>query len=134
MSKFLKSKKDETLLKVIAGKIFTDPKEVIKKDVTASFLECITVDGSEQLVYLVYTKTGEYSERNDFYVVEGEFDRIFPKPGEKSVPKADEYEALAAVAIENVPTRETTITSTSNEVFNNQQTIEEVLSDTYRNN
>jgi len=134
MQKFLKSKTNERLLKVVGGKIFTEPAMVIKLNITASFLDCIDTDGNEQLVYLVYTKTGEYSERNDFYVIEGDFDGLFPKPGEKTVPKADEYEALASVAIDNVPTRETSITSTSDEVINNLSNVEEVLHDTHRNN
>lgn len=142
--KFLKSKKDETLLKVIAGKIFTDPKEVIKKDVTASFLECLTTTGEEHLVYLVYTKTGEYSERNDFYVVEGEFDGLFPKPVEKAIPTNADYEAVQAGVVmpTGAPITEEHIDPISDKKFV-QDLLEEQkqqeermkrLHDTYRHN
>lgn len=122
MQQFLKSKEDGKLLSVTGGKVFTNPEEVIKKNITASFLTCQDLQGAEHLVYTAYTKTGTFSERNGFFLISGEeaesaailFKDINTIRAEKDYTA--QYEELASTAILNVPFSIIETTNTTQEI------------------
>jgi hypothetical protein len=132
MPQYLKSKDDGKLLSVTGGKVFVVPAEVIKKDISASFLNCVDEQGAEQLVYITYTKTGEFSERNTHVLITGnaaeEAEILFNNvQTSRATPDFEaQYAELASQAIIEV---RNTLTESDPLTAEQQATVERIAND-----